>query len=87
MAYHPDVFDHGVSERDILYLLFLHPSEVTRHRGETSRFDVIFSGGKMVARPTIAVGILDDGGLLEVGFRRDFRKEREVCYVFHARYL
>ncbi len=87
MAYHPDVFDHGVSKRDILYLLSLHPSEVTRHRGEASHLDVIFSGGKMVARPTIAVGVLDDGRWLEIGFRRDFRKNREVCHVFHARYL
>lgn len=55
--------------------------------GEPSDNDVRFSGEKVVARPTIARGCLPDGMMLEVGLRRDFRRSKEVCVVFHARYL
>ena len=78
---------HGVYQADIGYLISLPRSEVDVHRGEPSDNDVRFSGGKVVARPTIARGCLADGMMLEVGLRRDFRRSKEVCVVFHSRYL
>lgn len=80
-------FKNGVLEEDILEVLSLHPSEVDRHRGRPSEFDDVFSGGKRIACPTMAIAMVSEGYWLEIGFRRDFRKPGEVCRVFHARYL
>lgn len=87
VVFHPAAFDNGVSELDIRHILSQHPSHVFRSRGESSLFDAIFSGGKVVARPTMATGRLPGGQWVEVGFRRDFREAEEVCFVFHAQYV
>ena len=80
-------FKNCVSERHIRYVLSLPLWKVRRSRGKASKYDVIYSDGRVIARPTIAVAELPEGYFLEVGFRRDFRQRGEVCYVFHARYL
>ena len=60
---------------------------LTRTVSQPSAFNVLFSGGTKIALPTMAVGELPDGRRLEIGFRKDFREESEVCFVFHALYL
>lgn len=63
------------------------PPLVDLYRGNPSAYDVLFSGGKKIVRPTMAVGNLPDGRRVEVGLRRDFRKDEEVCFVFHVLYV
>lgn len=78
--------EHGVSREHVEYLISLPAREVFLYGGRPSRHDVRFSGGKRVARATMARGSLPDGRPLEVGLRQDFRQPGEVCRVFHAMY-
>lgn len=77
-------FEHGVSREQIEYLISLPAREVFLYGGRPSLQDIRFSGGKIVARATMARGFLPDGRPLEVGLRQDFRQPGEVCRVFHA---
>ena len=87
IVYRPSAFDNRVLKADILYILSLHLLEVRTHKGRSSKWDVVYGGGKRVVRSTMAVAEVSGGRLLEIGFREDLRKPYEECSVFHARYL
>ncbi len=72
-------FKNRVSGSDIFYVLSLPPRMARRSRGEPSAYDVTYSGGRMIARPTIAVGEFPAGYLLEVGVFVETFANRERC--------
>ena len=88
IKYSRTAFKNGVAKEDIEHVIFLPRYRLKIFRGRASYHDTEFSGGDQsnVLRPTFVRATLS-GHRIEVGFRRDFRYKKEICYVFHARYL